>query len=65
LCAGSPRCLTEAVRRRVFDRALRGTVSGADELARTLFGPDQPNMTDLSAAGAVPEAAPPETLTKG
>src|SRR5205823_1118695 len=31
LCAGSPRCLTEAVRRQAFDRALRGTVSGADE----------------------------------
>src|SRR5205823_10514178 len=29
LCAGSPDCLEEAVRRRVFSRALRQDVSGA------------------------------------
>src|SRR5947207_3768124 len=40
LCASSPNCLAEALRRRAFARALRAPVLDADELGRKLAGPD-------------------------
>jgi predicted RNA-binding protein YlxR (DUF448 family) len=49
LCAGSPTCLAEAVRRRAFERALRAPVSGAEALATTIFQSTQPNVKDLPA----------------
>ena len=49
LCAGSPTCLAEAVRRRGFERALRAPVSGTEALASMIFESTQPNMRDLPA----------------
>jgi predicted RNA-binding protein YlxR (DUF448 family) len=51
LCAGSPSCLAEAVRRQGFERALRAPVSGVEALATTIFESTQPNVRDLPAPG--------------
>ena len=56
MCAASPNCFHEAVRRGAFARALRAPVVDADELARILFEPEQPNVRDWSVAGSRPGA---------